>query len=155
MGKKGPIRCVNCGGDCVEVGHTLSYPKAILDPESLRKGRKRYEYRYACPHCGAEYVHETSRRQPHPIPRGADINIRIVKGQEIIQVNSPTLLKYWGLSPEQKGIELTAQEVGKLQERAQRIRNGLSDDHLEYDILVWERFRLTNEQIRELLGRGI
>lgn len=155
MGKKKPIRCLRCETICVKVGHALSYPKAILDPESLRKGRKAYEYRYACPNCGAEYIYETSHQQTHEVPEGADFNIRVVAGREMIQVNSPTVLKFWGLSPEKRGVELTPQEVRKLQRRASRIRNSLAGNHLDDDILVWQRFRLTSEEIRRLLGRSI
>ena len=140
---------------CVEVGHDLFYPKSIDDPEALSKGKTGYEYRYVCPYCGAEYIHETLTEQIHEVPEGADFHIRLVNGKEMIQVNSPYMLKLWGLSPEKRGIQLAAREVRKLQRRARKIRNTLSSNHLDDEVFVLERFRLTPEEARRLLGRDI
>lgn len=155
MGKKKPIGCSKCEAVCVEVGHAIFYPKDILDPEALRKGRIGYEYRYVCPGCGAEYIHETLNRLIYDVPKGADFNIRLVNGEEMIQVNSPYMLKFWGLSPEKRGVELTTKEVRKLQRRTWKIQNSLSSNQLNDEILVWERFKLTSKEIKKLLGRDI
>lgn len=155
MGKKKPIRCLRCETVCAEVGHDIFYPKGLDDPEAARKGRKGYEYRYVCPTCGAEYIHETLNRRTYEVPKGADFHVRLVGGEEMIQVNSPQMLRLWGLPPEKKGIELTAGEVRQLEGRARKIRNGLSSHQLDDEVFVWERFRLTPEEIKELLGRDI
>jgi hypothetical protein len=155
MGKKKAIRCSKCRIMCVEVGHDLFYPKSIDDPEALRKGKVGYEYRYVCPGCGAEYVYETLNRMISEVPGGADFHIRLVSGEEIIQVNSLPMLKFWGLSPDRRGIELRAEEVSALQRRARRIRNSLSSNQLDDEVFVWERFKLTPKEAKELLGRDI
>jgi hypothetical protein len=113
------------------------------------------QYRYACPRCGAEFLHETVSNTVDEIPQGADFRIRLVVGEERIQVNSPHVLKFWGLTPGLKGIELTTVEVRKLQKRAKRIRRQLSQGHMEDEVLAWDRFRLTSREIRRLLGRNI
>lgn len=155
MGKRSPINCLKCEAVCVEVGHDIFYPKSIDDPKAARKGRTGYEHRYVCSRCGTEYIHETLNRLTHEVPEGADFHIRLVKGEEMIQVNSPQMLRLWGLSPEKKGIELRAGEIRKLQGRAREIRDSLSSQQLDDEILVWERFSLTPEEIKELLGRDI
>jgi len=155
MEKRRPIRCLKCEAVCVEVGHDLFYPKRIDDPEALSKGKTGYEYRYVCPHCGAEYIHETLSQQIYEVPEGADFHIRLVKGEEIVQVNSPYILELWGLSPEKKGVRLTAREVRKLQRRARKIRKRLSSNQLDDEVFVLERFKLTPEEIRRLLGRDV
>ncbi len=139
----------------MEVGHAISYPKRIEEPEALRKGKQGYEYRYLCPHCGTEYIQETLRGVISKIPKGADFNIWLVNGEEVIQVNSPNILMFWGLSPEKRGIEFTTREVRNLQRRALEIRDRLSTDQLGDDVFVWERFKLTPEEIKTLLGRDI
>jgi hypothetical protein len=139
----------------VEVGHDLFYPKNVEDPTVSRKGRRGYEYRYVCPRCGREYLYETLNRRVYVVPEGADFRIRLVRGEEVIQVNSPYILKLWGLSPEKKGVELTGREIRKLKERAKRIRNTLSSDYLDDEIFVWGKFILTPAEARDLLGRDI
>ncbi|NIQ38201.1 MAG: hypothetical protein GTN81_06395 [Proteobacteria bacterium] len=155
MGAKKPIECSACKTVCVEVGHAISYPKRVRDPEALTKGRVGHEYRYVCPNCGAEYIYETLSRTISNVPEGADFNIRLVDGEEIIQVNSPHILLFWGLSPEERGIELTTREVRDLQRRSWEIRDRLSSEQLGDEVLVWEQFKLTPEEMRRLLGRNV
>jgi len=155
MGKRKPLRCRRCGAICVEVGHAISYPKRIQYPGTASKGKPSYEYRYVCPDCGTEFIRETLHRRIYKIPKGADFNIGLVNGQEVIQVNAPWILRFWGLSPEKKGVRLTEQEVRKLQARAWRIRESLSRNQLHDDVFVWERFKLTPQEIKILLGRNI
>ncbi len=154
MAKK-PITCPGCRKACVEVGHAIAYPKRVEDADSVRKGRRGYEYRYVCPRCGAEYIYETLSRVTSKVPKGADFNIKLANGEEIIQVNSPSILMFWGISPEKKGIELTAREVMDLQQRAWEIRDRLSSEQLSDEVLVWEQFKLEPEEMRKLLGREL
>ena len=155
MGMKKAVSCHKCQGLCIEVGHAISYPKRRLNPRLGRRKRAGHEYRYVCPRCGAEYVRDTLSRQTDEVPRGADFHIRIVRGEEIIEVNSPQMLRFWGLPAERKGLELTSKEVSRLQRRARRIRRSLSTDHLDDDVFVWEHFRLTPEEMENLLGRPL
>ena len=155
MGKKKPIRCPRCEISCVEVGHAISYPRKVLDAPTLRRVKTGRQYRYACPQCGAEFLHETASNIIDEVPQGADFHIRLVFGDERIQVNSPHVLKFWGLAPAWRGIELTTTEVRKLQKRANKIRQRLSQGHMEDEALAWDRFRLTPREIRRLLGRNI
>jgi len=155
MRAKKPIRCPECQKACVEVGQAIAYPRRIEDPEASRKGRAGYEHRYVCPHCGAEYIHETLSRKTSRVPEGADFNIRLVSEEEVIQVNSPLTLMFWGLPPEKRGIELKADEVRDLQRRACEIRDRLSRDQLSDDVLVWKRFRLKPAERKKLLGRDV
>jgi len=155
VGKKKPIRCLRCHTLCVEVGHAISYPKKILDSQAPGRHKTGRQYRYTCPRCGAEYLHETVIDAIDEVPRGADFRIRWVNGQEWIQINSPHVLKFWGLPAERQGTELTPTEVTRLRKRAQRIRQHLSHGHMEDEVLAWEQFRLTPHEIKELLGRDI
>jgi hypothetical protein len=150
---KKPLSCLRCQGLCIEVGHAISYPKRHLNRRLRGREGVGHEYRYACPDCGAEYIQDTLSRQTHQVPRGADFHIRIAQGEEIVRVNSPQMLRFWGLPAERKGLELTDKEVRKLQRRARRIRRSLSTDLLDDDIFVWEQFKLTPEEIEKLLGR--
>ena len=155
MGNKKVIRCPKCKRPCVEVGHSVSYPKSIEDPDALREGRTGHEYRYVCPSCGGEYIQDTLNRVITEIPEGADFRIRLVKGEERVQVNSLHMLRLWGLPLEKKGIELAAREVRKLQRRVRRIKQSLSSNQCEDEVFIWERFKLTSEEIRKLIGRDI
>jgi hypothetical protein len=114
-----------------------------------------YEFRYVCPRCETEYIHDTLNRSVLEVPEGADFRIRLVEGEEIIQVNPPYILRLWGLPPEKSGIELKAEEVRKLAKRARRIQDRLSDRFIDDEFLVWERFRLSPKETRKLLGRDI
>ena len=155
VGKKKPIPCPRCHIPCVEVGHAISYPRKVLDSQAPGRHKTGRQYRYTCPRCGAEYLHETIRGTIDEIPKGADFRIRWVNGQERIQINSPHVLKFWGLSPEWQGTELTSTEVTRLQRRAQGIRHQLSHGHMEDEVLAWEQFRLTPQEIKKVLGRDI
>jgi len=135
------------------VGHAISYPKKVLEAPARQRGKTGRQYRYTCPQCGAEYLHETAGNTIEQVPQGADFRIRVVGLAERIQVNSPHVLRFWGLPLEWQGIELTPIEVRRLQKRAQRIRQRLSQDYMEDEVLAWERFRLTPKEVRRLLRR--
>lgn len=99
MGKKQPIQCWDCEISCVEVGRAIGYPKGGQQPYQMKSCGYKYtkyghEYRYVCPQCGREYIHDTTKRPSEIWDINLDIsiadlggpqyNIKIVDGKEII-----------------------------------------------------------------------
>jgi hypothetical protein len=126
MGKKKAILCFDCAIDCIEVGHSIFYPKsaseAYLRPEYGHKC-KRYghEYRYVCPKCGKEYIHDTSCFPHSEIWDinefmsefgGPQWNIKIIDGKEILTTRDAVMLK--DLGSDKDFIELTPTELKRI-----------------------------------------
>lgn len=86
MGKKKPIDCPEilggCGAICVEVGRAIGYPKPIQDCGP--RVRTYHEYRYVCPDCGKEWLHDTLFNEVGEIT-DAQFPIKIVDGREVIE----------------------------------------------------------------------
>lgn len=99
-----------CGTLCVEVGRAIGYPKKSQD--TLPNGRHGNEYRYTCPNCGKEWIHDTFARVVWEI-KSAQCHVRLVNEKEIIRTRDPYLLKHWGLNPD-KAVQLTSEEIMNL-----------------------------------------
>jgi len=85
-----PIKCPKgrkpfdgCGSVCVEVGHSIGYPKGLYDHP-----RKIYhEYRFVCPKCGKEWIYDTAERGIFRVRKTSQFKIRLKNNEEIIKAN--------------------------------------------------------------------
>ena len=99
MGKKKAIDCPEvlggCGTICQEVGRALGYPKQTLETRPIAVGKSTqreihgHEYRYTCPNCGKEWVHDTLHNEVWEI-KEADVSIKLVDGKEFFHISYTT-----------------------------------------------------------------
>lgn len=79
-----------CGALCVEVGHALGYPKKRTLPggsgAAANGKRGGHLYRYCCPECGREWIHDTLLSQIYRTSQRDPLCIRIENGDEVISV---------------------------------------------------------------------
>lgn len=101
-----------CGTICIEVGHAICYPKEIVDHPL----RIYHEYRYVCPNCGKEWIHDTLDRVIYEVPENAQFHIRLVNGKEVFETKDQRVIEHLRLKP-QKQIKLTSEEFEKLIKR--------------------------------------
>jgi hypothetical protein len=80
---KGPKPFDRCGAVCIEVGHSIGYPRGLYDHPK----RVYHEYRFVCPKCGKEWIHDTSERGIFRVPRASQFKIKLNKNREIIRAN--------------------------------------------------------------------
>jgi len=74
------IECCDCGTICKEVKQK-GYPKIILEPGV----KKIYnEYRYVCPKCNKEWVHDTLQNLIFEVPKDAQFHFKVIKGKVIL-----------------------------------------------------------------------
>jgi len=106
MGKIKAIKCPKmlkgCGAVCVEVGHSIGYPKGLYDDPK----RTYHEYRFVCPKCGKEWIKDTLDRGIYRIPDSSQFRIKLVNGKEVIKAN-----------PKNPGYELIKNDWKKYAER--------------------------------------
>jgi ribosomal protein S27AE len=62
--------CPDCDAICLEI-KTHGYPKEIHEP-NIKKVF--HEYRYVCPNCGSEWLHDTLLKLYLPIPEDAQFH---------------------------------------------------------------------------------
>lgn len=132
MGKKKPIQCFDCPIDCIEVGRAIGYPKEGQQPyQSTEWGHKYdkygHEYRYVCPKCGKEYIHDTTQfpSEIYDINEscsdlgGPQWNIKIIDGKEILTTRDALMLAHLGIDNKDY-IEVTPAELKRIESRRRR-----------------------------------
>jgi len=117
MSKKKPIDCPEvlngCGSICIEVGRAIGYPKRCYEKRTIAKGKPTerkiggYEYRYTCPNCDKEWLHDTIIRMIFPI-ESSQFQIKIRDGEEVYTTKDKHAIEHFGLKA---GKEYTAEEL--------------------------------------------
>lgn len=117
MSKKKAIDCPKilggCGSICKEVGHAISYPKLIHETRVIAKGKPTereingHEYRYTCPNCGKEWIHDTLSKVIYEI-KSAQFHIELINGKELYKTKDLHICKHYGLKP---GKKYTSEEI--------------------------------------------
>jgi hypothetical protein len=104
--KKKAIECEptlgGCGAVCIEVGRVLGYPKPTQQKRTIALGTngKReiggHEYRYLCPKCGKEWLHDTLFNIITKI-KSSQFQIKSINGEEFYKTEEPNTLKHYKL----------------------------------------------------------
>jgi hypothetical protein len=126
MGKKKPIECFQClggcGSLCVEVGRAIGYPKNIPGYKN-KFGIPNifHEYRYVCPKCGLEFIHDTLFREIARVPQNPQYQIKLINGKEWIETKDKILVQQLGFGSK-KRIKLSVEEFKKRQRQYRATR---------------------------------